>query len=338
MLKHFGISILLTVGAIVGVLFGMGLAMAWTVVVLIAIEVAFSFDNAIINAKVLKHMSPNWQRLFLTVGMVIAIVGMRLIFPIVIVMVTAGLSWGQVVDEALHHPDAYSEHLEAAHSSIAAFGGSFLLVLSLYFFLDEKRHVLWLTRIERPLQKIGGSFWLPPVLALFIIGLLSVFAGEESATILKAGTFGVVLYAAIKLLIDKIGEMTGKSTAVHYVGWAAFMAFMYLEILDASFSFDGVLGAFAITNQVLLIFIGLGVGALWVRSLTVYMVRKGTLEAYEYLEHGAHYAILILSVALLGSLYYEVPDAITGAVGLSIIGISFWESWKLAHAKRRLKV
>lgn len=337
MLKHFGFSVFFTFAAIIGVFFGMSPVLAWTVIVLIAIEVAFSFDNAIINAKVLKHMSPNWQKLFLTVGMLIAIVGMRLIFPILIVMVTADLSWSQVVDEALHHPDAYSEHLEAAHSSIAAFGGSFLLVLSLYFFLDEKRDVLWLKRIERPLQKIGGSFWLPPVLALFVVGVLSLFAGNESATVLKAGTFGVVLYALIKLLIDKIGQITGKSTAVHYVGWAAFLAFMYLEVLDASFSFDGVLGAFAITNQVILIFIGLGVGALWVRSLTVYMVRKGTLESYEYLEHGAHYAILVLAIALLGSLYYEVPDAITGAVGLSIIGISFWESWKLAHHKQRLK-
>ena len=337
MLKHFGFSILFTLAAIFGVFFGMGHAMAWTVIVLIAIEVSFSFDNAIINAKVLKRMSPNWQRLFLTLGMLIAIVGMRLIFPIVIVMVTAGLSWSQVVDEALHHPDEYSEHLEAAHTSIAAFGGSFLLLLSLYFLLDETREVLWLKRIERPLQKIGGSFWLPPVLTLGIVGLLAIFAGEEAATVIKAGVAGVVVYTLIKLLIDKVGQITGKSTALHYVGWAAFLAFMYLEILDASFSFDGVLGAFAITNNVVLIFIGLGVGALWVRSLTVYMVRKGTLDSYEYLEHGAHYAILVLAVALLSSIYYEVPDAITGAVGLGIIGISFWESWKLAHSKKRLQ-
>ena len=82
-------------------------------------------------------------------------------------------------------------------------------------------------------------------------------------------------------------------------GKAAFFMFLYLEVLDASFSFDGVIGAFAITNDIVLMALGLGIGAMYVRSLTVYLVRQGTLDDYVYLEHGAHYAIGALAVILL---------------------------------------
>jgi hypothetical protein len=268
--------------------------------------------------------------------MVIAIVGMRFVFPILIVMVTAGLPWGQVIDEALHQPQVYGEHLAKAHTSISAFGGSFLLMLSLYFFLDAGRDILWLWRIERPLQRIGGTVWLPVVLGGVVVAIIAAFAGNESATVLKAGAAGVLSYAALKLLIDGLGKLAPKGQKV-YSGWPAFLAFMYLQLLDASFSFDGVLGAFAITDKILLIALGLGVGAFWVRSLTVFMVRRGTLDAYRYLEHGAHYAIFVLSVALLGSIYLEVPDAVTGITGLGVIFSSFIASRQALRARERTR-
>ena len=88
--------------------------------------------------------------------------------------------------------------------------------------------------------------------------------------------------------------------------------FLYLEVLDASFSFDGVIGAFAITNDIVLMALGLGIGAMYVRSLTVYLVRQGTLDDYVYLEHGAHYAIGALAVILLVTIQYEINEIITG--------------------------
>lgn len=323
MLRVFGASGLLTIAAIVTAYIVLGPEAALATVVLIAIEIAFSFDNAIINAKVLVRLSRLWQQLFLTVGMIFAIVIMRFVFPIVIVMFTADLSWSQVIDEALHNPQAYGDHLAEAHTNIAAFGGSFLLVLSLYFFLeDDSLKELWLKKIERPLQKLGGSLWLPPLLATLVICVLAIFAGNETAVVLRSGLLGVFTYTAIKLFIDALGRFTPSEQKI-YTGWAAFFAFMYLQVLDASFSFDGVLGAFAITDQILIIALGLGVGAIWVRSMTVFLVRKGTLATYKYLEHGAHYAILVLAIALLGSIYIEVPNAITGIVGLGVIGASF---------------
>lgn len=335
-MRHFTISLVLTVVAIVAAGLSLGIGAAITTLVLIAIEIAFSFDNAIINAKILARLSPLWQRLFLTLGMVVAIIGMRFVFPIVIVMVTAHLPWSTVLQYALHDPTRYAENLARAHISISAFGGGFLLTLAFYFMFDDKRRELWLTRIERPLQRAGGSFWLPPLLVAAIITLLGLLYGHHG-TALIAGLIGLVSYAAINGFILLLGKITGTSGTdnhkTQYVGWGAFIAFMYLQVLDASFSFDGVLGAFAITNKVILIALGLGVGALWVRSLTVYMVKRGTLDEYIYLEHGAHYAILALAVALLLSIFVEVPDAITGTVGLGIIGASFVAS-RQARAHR----
>jgi hypothetical protein len=332
MFRHFGFSIFLTVAAIVAAFWTGGAGATATIIVLIAIEIAFSFDNAIINAKVLEKLSKFWQQLFLTVGMVFAIVGVRFIFPILIVMVTANLPWSTVIDDALHHPQVYGEHLAEAHAAISAFGGAFLLVLTFYFFLDDDRKVLWLKTIERKVQKIGGTIWLPPLLVALIVCIVAAFAGHESGTVLKAGLVGVVSYTAIHLFIEWLGRLAPKENKV-YTGWPAFLAFMYLQILDASFSFDGVLGAFAITDKVLLIALGLGVGAIWVRSITVFLVRKGTLGDYIYLEHGAHYAILTLSAALLLSIFIEVPDAITGIVGLGVIGASYLSSREALKAR-----
>jgi hypothetical protein len=335
MLRVFGFSIFLTVAALLVAAFGLGFGAAVTTLILIAIEIAFSFDNAVINAKVLERLSHVWQQLFLTIGMVFAILGMRFVFPILIVMVTANLSWSQVIDEALHHPGAYGAHLADAHAAISAFGGSFLLVLALYFLFDEERPERWLKNLETFLQKEGGTIWGPPVLVALIVVVLSRLVDPaDSGTVLMAGLFGAFSYAALKLMIDGLGKLAPKQQKI-YTGWPAFLAFMYLQILDASFSFDGVLGAFAITNKVLLIALGLGVGAWWVRSLTVYLVRKGALGIYIYLEHGAHYAILVLALALLGSLFYEVPDALTGVVGLGVIAASFYSSHLALQSRKQ---
>jgi hypothetical protein len=332
-MRHFSISLILTVASVLFAAIFLGPAAAITTIILIAIEIAFSFDNAIINAKVLARLSPTWQKLFLTIGMVVAIVGMRFVFPILIVMITAHLPWHEVLQYALHDPARYAEHLEKAHVAISSFGGSFLLTLALYFLFDDKRKELWLKRIERPLQRLGGSLWLPPLLSAVIVAIVCGIHGGEA---LRAGLIGVVAYTAINGFIIGLGKLSGQADSkAMYVGWGAFIAFMYLQILDASFSFDGVLGAFAITDKIVLIALGLGVGALWVRSLTVYMVKKGTLDEYIYLEHGAHYAILTLAAALLLSIFVEIPDAITGIVGLGVIGASFQASVQAKRAHHR---
>jgi hypothetical protein len=334
MVRYFGFSGALTILAILLALAAQGPSAAITTIVLIAIEIAFSFDNAVINAKVLERLGHFWHQLFLTVGMVFAILGMRLIFPIVIVMVTAHLPWHQVIDDALHHPEVNGDHLEAAPTAIAAFGGAFLLTLALYFLFDDGREEHWLERFEVALQRIGGAIWFPPLVAAGVVSLLTLVAGSDSSTVLRAGLIGVFSYAGLKLFIDGLSKLEPKGKKT-YTGWAALLAFMYLQVLDASFSFDGVLGAFAITDKVLLIALGLGVGAFWVRSLTVFMVRRGTLKQYKYLEHGAHYAILILAAALLASIFIDVSDFVTGATGLGVIFASYISSRQAIRASHQ---
>ena len=128
-----------------------------------------------------------------------------------------------------------------------------------------------------------------------------------------------------------------KNSKVKQAGMAAFMTFIYLQILDSSFSFDGVIGAFAITSNIVLIAIGLGIGAIWVRSFTVFMVRKGTLNEFVYLEHGAHYTVFVLAVVMLASALFQIPEVVPGLTGLGIILASIIASVrvrkKLAKAK-----
>ena len=331
-------SIIITVISLIGLFIWHGVGAAFTAFVLIAIEMAFSFDNAVVNAKILSRLSVFWQKLFLTVGMIVAIVGMRFVFPILIVAVTAGLGYKEVIDLALNNPTGYAHHLEEAHPTIAAFGGAFLLTLALYFLFDKSREIKWITKFEQTLQKAGGHWWLAPLLALVGVGLAALVPGNQHVkTTLEAGTIGVISYTAMTQLMAWLGKhepagKDGKKPKVQ-VGWAAFGGFMYLQLLDASFSFDGVLGAFAITNDIILIAVGLGVGALWVRSLTVQLVRHQTLDHLPYLEHGAHYAILALAIALLASITLHIPDAITRLVGIGIIVASLRAS--RLEARRR---
>jgi hypothetical protein len=108
-------------------------------------------------------------------------------------------------------------------------------------------------------------------------------------------------------------------------------------VLDASFSFDGVIGAFAITNDVVIIMLGLAIGAMFVRSLTVFLVHKGTLDEFVYLEHGAHYAIGILALIMFASVEYEIPEWFTGLSGVAFIAVSLWSSvrWRRRQEAER---
>jgi len=334
--RIFAFSALSSLAILIGVIWGVGWEALGITLVLTVIEVTFSFENAIVNAKVLANVSKFWQNIFLSVGIIVAIFGMRILFPIIIVSITADLSWGQVWDLALRHPEEYAHYLEAAHPTIAAFGGAFLLMLALHFFFQDEHKVLWLERIETHMQKI--KHWSGPLLVsvAVILVLAALPANTHAGQTLVAGLLGAATYLFIQLLVKWLerfkpgaGANVGKQ-----VGLAAFMTIIYLEILDASFSFDGVIGAFAITSDVILIAAGLGIGALWVRSLTVFMVRRGTLKNFVYLEHGAHYAVLMLAFILLASVFMDIAEFVPGLIGISIIIASILASLQERHRKR----
>ncbi|MGX5694356.1 DUF475 domain-containing protein [Dermacoccus abyssi] len=367
LLKTFGWSVAITVAGLVGGFFLGGVSGLAIVAILIVLEVSLSFDNAVVNATILKRMNAFWQKIFLTVGILIAVFGMRLVFPLLIVCLTGGVGPMKAIDLAIkggdqETPGTYAYMLHEAHPSIAAFGGSFLLMLFLNFVFEDHK-VKWLKPIERPLAKIGKLDQLSVVVALLVLVLASQFLAEDPGTVLFSGVLGVMTYLLVGGLgdlfeqqgiaghddadddgaedadatDDKAAAKNGKGDKQPGVGTAAgkaaFFLFMYLEVLDASFSFDGVIGAFAISQDIFIIAVGLGVGAMWIRSLTVYLVRQGTLDDYAYLEHGAMWAIGALATILFISIKHEVPEVITGLIGVGFIGAAF-----LASVRRNKRI
>jgi hypothetical protein len=343
-LSYFRIPVLLLLSGIGLVWVIRGGSAAFVVAILAVLEVSLSFDNAVINASVLRRMNQFWQRMFMTVGILIAVVGMRLVFPIAIVAITAGISFGSVVDLVLNNPAEYGEKLAAAHPSIAAFGGMFLLMIFLDFMIDEGKRQHWLDVVERPLARAGRLKTLSTLIALSALILVTVtWAGNDAYEVLFAGIIGQVTYLFIRGLsqlfehITAPGseEKTSRGQLLQVGGRAALFLFIYLEVLDASFSFDGVIGAFAITTDVLAIAIGLGIGALFVRALTIWLVRHETLDQFVYLEHGAHYAVGALAVLMAVSLAHDVPEAVTGLVGAGFIVLALVSSLRERASRGR---
>ncbi|MCW2524874.1 MAG: hypothetical protein JWO63_3209 [Frankiales bacterium] len=351
----FGVTIVgLVLAYVYGGPTGFGIA-----AILAVLEISVSFDNAVVNAKYLERLNAFWQRMFLTVGVLIAVFGMRLLFPVVIVCLTAHITPAKAYHLAMNGgsvdtPGTYANLLHNAHPAIAAFGGIFLLTLFLDFIFSD-REITWLSWLEKPLAKIGRLDQVSVVVSGIVLVIAANFIApaDKTSSVLVAGIFGLVVY----LVVNGIGGLfeaeqegeeedaeseaapldSARPTAagpgarsalatIGLAGRAAFATFLFLEVLDATFSFDGVIGAFAITSDPIIIVIGLGIGAMYIRSLTVYLVRKGTLNEYRYLEHGAHWAIGALAVLLLITIEYDVPEVVTGLIGVAFIGAALASS------------
>lgn len=335
-MKHFRISFLVTFvclaiagwwgyrnAGITGALSALGIA-----IILAVMEISLSFDNAVVNASVLKTWDDFWRKLFLGVGIIIAVFGMRLLFPLVIVAVAADIGLTDVWTLALNNPDEYSRHLTEHHAEVAAFGGIFLLMVFLNFVLDPEKETHWLGNFEKKLGSLGKISSVSIIVALgTLLGCMSLVGEGQKLAVLLSGLWGLLIYVGVDALSNYLeaGE-EGESGVGEMVKRGGIGGFLYLEVLDASFSFDGVIGAFAITKDVVIIMVGLAIGAMFVRSMTVYLVEKGTLDAYVYLEHGAHYAIGILAAIMLASMKFHVPEIFTGLIGVAFIGASVWSS------------
>lgn len=296
-----------------------GAVALWLFAVLVILEVTFSFDNAVINSKILAKLSPFWQKMFLTVGIFFAVFVVRFVLPIVIVMLSSGNGFMPVIDMALNKPEQYAATLHHAAPLIDAFGGTFLVMIGISYFMDRSKDIHWLKRIEKWLSKFGSyeSFKILIMLLVAVV-LYATTNAEYQVVVLLSSIIGVMLHIALDLFGRFFEHRQPKG--VQLAGMAAFASFIYLNVLDASFSLDGVIGAFAITPDIVLIMAGLGAGALWVRSLTVCLTRTGTLSKYKYMEHGAHWAILALGVVMLLKLYHiELPEWMTGSLGFVFI-------------------
>ena len=293
--------------------------------VLACLEIALSFDNAIVNANKLEDMTPIWRQRFLTWGILIAVFGMRIVFPLAIVAIFAWINPFQAIVLALADPDEYSRIIALAHGSISAFGGTFLMMVALRFFVDQEKSVDWFKSMERNLRKCGSMRGFEMAFVLIIIAIFARYLPEvDRGVFLFSAIMGMVVY----ILVDGLGNLLDQpqSDVAQFGAKGGLGAFLYLEVLDASFSFDGVIGAFALTTNILLIAIGLGIGAMYVRSMTIMLTEKGTLQEFKYLEHGAFYSIFALSVIMFLQSLLHVPETITGLIGVALIGFALFSS------------
>lgn len=342
LMKFYKGSILFTVACLaLGVWYGWSqsgslsatASMLWIIVVLSILEVSLSFDNAVVNAAVLQEMDEVWQQRFLTWGMLIAVFGMRIVFPLAIVAIAAGLGPMAALDLSLNDPRQYEAIVSGAHVGIAGFGGAFLAMVGLSFFFDGDKEIHWIEWLEAKLSVVSNIKAAEIALLLVVLYLISLLLSPADAlTFMVSGTLGLVTFIAVEA-ISTILEMRENALKLQgAVVRSGLGGFLYLNILDASFSFDGVIGAFALSNNMVVIALGLSIGAMFVRSMTIHLVRKGTLAEYRYLEHGAFWAIIALGAIMLLSAKFHIPEAVTGLIGAVLIGLSLW--WSIRHNRR----
>ena len=309
------------------------LAMLWIVVMLSVLEISLSFDNAVVNASVLGEMDAVWQQRFLTWGMIIAVFGMRIVFPVAIVAIAAGIGPIEAMRISLTDPGRYEEIVSGAHIGIAGFGGAFLAMVGLSFFFDGEKDVHWITWIETRLARFADIKAAEiAILLLAVYGISLLLPAEEALTFLGASALGIVTFIGVEAIGTLLEKRDAAAKAAGQVVRSGLAGFLYLNVLDASFSFDGVIGAFALSNNMVVIALGLSIGAMFVRSLTVMLVRHGTLSEYRYLEHGAFWAIIALAGIMLASARVEIPETVTGLIGAALIALSLW--WSVRHNRK----
>lgn len=326
-MRYFYSSFMIMLFGLIASYYLGGLTAVYITFLLIILEVSLSFDNAVVNAKVLQTMDPIWQKRFILFGIPIAVFGMRLLFPLAIVSIVTGMGLLETLDIAMYEPSKYEGFLKSTETTIFAFGGAFLLMVFLDFFFGD-HEIKWVTFVEgsRILKRFSGVNNIELIIAI-IIGI-SLGHITQNFGVVLAFMYGVLLHSLLGMLDHFLSSNTVKS---------GIAGFIYLEILDASFSFDGVLGAFALTGNIFIIMIGLGIGAMFVRSITLYFVEHNTLSHFRYLEHGAHYAIGILAIIMLLKITTHVSEMVTGLIGIGLIAIAFAHSLWANRQANRLK-
>jgi len=319
-MRYFLIPTVVSALIMLAILVWLGPVAFVTALLLTVLEVTLSFDNAVVNARVLMRMSEKWQQRFLTWGILIAVFGTRLVLPILIVSASVWTNPWVVAQLAAFNPGEYGHLLEGAKHGIYAFGASFLIMVSLKYFFNEGKEVHWIHVIESRLSKLGRIEAIEMGIALLTILAFSFLVPDEQAVILAAGIVGIVLFIVMEGLASSFSEGVTATTT------SGLALFLYLNVLDSAFSLDSVVGAFALTTAIPIIVAGLGIGAWYVRSMTIYFVKKNTLDTLVYLEHGAHWAIFGLAVSMFAGLLYEVPEIITGGIGLAFVAAAYYSS------------
>lgn len=309
--------------------------------ILSVLELSLSFDNAVVNATILATMALVWRKRFLFWGMIIAVFGVRFVFPIMIVYFSTSMGFIESFELAIKNPNEYEKIIESSHHIIMSFGGMFLLMLFLKFIFDENKDTHWVKYIEHFATKLSKVGDIKALFIMFLMLLITYVAPNQvvmgdnmvqvnKLEILVPMIIGVIAFYLLELLKGVVelknseNEESSEVKVTELTG--GFISFIYLEIIDMSFSLDGVLGAFAITQNIIIIMLGLGIGAMAVRSLTIYMVEKEVVSKYIFLEHGAMWSIGLLALSMLVQIFHHLPAMLITTFAIVPIGLAFVHS------------
>jgi hypothetical protein len=304
--------------------------------VLSVLELSLSFDNAVVNATILATMAVIWRKRFLIWGMIIAVFGVRFIFPILIVYFSTSMGIIDSFNLSITNPDEYEKIIQSSHHVIMSFGGMFLLMLFLKFLFNENKDLYWIKFIEKFASKISKKGDIKIIFILFLmLGITyiapnNVVMGDSMIAvnkieILAPMLIGLIAFYLIEFFKSFMETNSDKNSNITQVS-GGFISFIYLETIDMSFSLDGVLGAFAVTQNIIIIMLGLGIGAMAVRSLTIYMVDKDVVSKYIYLEHGAMWSIGFLALSMIVQIFYHLPSMLVTTFAIVPISLAFIQS------------
>ncbi len=297
---------------------------------LVVFEVVNSIDNAVVNATVLKTMSMLWRKRFLFIGIITSVFLVRFLLPLAIVGISVpNISLQEMFLAFSGQSDIAARAIELQKPVILAFGGIFLLFLYLHWLFLEKKDPLF---IERFLKEKHGVWFF--AIASVLLVLIMYLARANSSMMLAAAIGSAAFFIVYGL--KETAEKNEANLVAGGSGLSNLSKFVYLEVLDTTFSFDGVVGAFAFTINLLLILIGLGIGAIVVRELTI----KGidSISKYKYLKNGALTSIGFLGIfMLIESFTIELPAYIPTLITFLVIGVAFYQSYRVLPKSEQQK-
>lgn len=310
------------------------LSMILIVLGLVLFETVSSIDNAVINAQVLSTMSDRAKKWFLTWGLIIAVFALRGLLPFAIIWaVNPALGPVGVFTAAFSADPAVKESVEKSAPILLIGGGTFLLFLFFHWIFLEPKH--FGLRGERFIYSQGVWFYAVVSILLAAITWFSLQKDPMMAFAAVIGSTAFFITHGFKENAEKAEQELLKADS----GKSDLSKIFYLEAIDATFSIDGVLGAFAFTLSIPLILIGNGIGAFVVREATIKGIN--TIKKYIYLKNGAMYSVFFLGlIMLVDSFGLHIPHAVTPLVTITIISYFFIKSrreLKAAPAKAKVK-
>jgi len=282
-------------------------------------EVICSIDNAIVNADVLATMSKKARKWFLLWGLLFAVFILRGLLPwIIVYMANPSLGFiGSLTASFSNSPDVLAA-VESSSPILLIGGGVFLIFLFFYWlFLEDKHFGL---PGEKFFLRQGVWFFAVVSILLAVIVWIALKMNPLMA-------FGAVIGSTAFFIVHGFRQNAEKAEQqlAHKNNLSDLSKNLYLLVIDATFSIDGVVGAFAFTLAVPLIIIGNGLGAWVVRELTVRNI--DSIKKYVYLKNGAMYSILFLGIIMvLDSFGFDIPYWISPIITLGAVGYFFLKS------------